>query len=192
TDTVLAELNNIGKVASSAGIDFQSWPLDLLADYIEKTHHRYVQDKSLEIIQYLTKICEVHGTNHPELFKIKKLFTKVIENLAMHMQKEELVLFPFIRKMEKTLRSGQFLEKPSFGSIKNPIETMEDEHLAEGDRYREIDNLSNHYTIPKDGCNTYQVTYTMLKEFEEDLHMHIHLENNILFPKAILLEERLM
>lgn len=198
TSVVLAELNSMGSATSSTnstsatGIDFQSWPLDLLADYIEKTHHRYVQDKSLEIIQYLAKICEVHGNNHPELFKIKELFTKVVENLLMHMQKEEMVLFPFIRKMEQTKRSGQFLERPSFGSIKNPIATMEDEHLAEGDRYREIDNLSNHYTVPKDGCSTYQVTYTMLKEFEEDLHMHIHLENNILFPKSILLEEQLM
>ena len=177
---------------SATGIDFQSWPLDLLADYIEKTHHRYVQDKSLEIIQYLAKICEVHGNNHPELFKIKELFTKVVENLLMHMQKEEMVLFPFIRKMEQTKRSGQFLERPSFGSIKNPIATMEDEHLAEGDRYRKIETLSNHYTIPEDGCNTYKITFAMLKEFEEDLHMHIHLENNILFPKSILLEEQLM
>ncbi len=198
TSRVLAELNNMGSATSSnsstssSGIDFQSWPLDLLADYIEKTHHRYVQDKSIEIVQYLAKICEVHGSNHPELFKIHELFSKVIANLAMHMQKEELVLFPFIRKMEQTKRSGQFLERPSFGSIKNPIDTMEDEHLAEGNRYREIETLSNGYTIPEDGCNTYKITFAMLKEFEEDLHMHIHLENNILFPKSILLEEQLM
>lgn len=195
TDNVLAELSNIGNATSStssAGIDFQSWPLDLLADYIEKTHHRYVQDKSLEVIQYLAKICEVHGSSHPELFKIQELFAKVVENLLMHMKKEELVLFPFIRKMEHTKRSGQFLERPSFGSIKNPIATMEDEHLAEGNRYREIDRLSNHYTMPEDGCNTYLMTYIMLKEFEEDLHLHIHLENNILFPKSILMEEQLL
>ena len=191
-ENVVNDLNAIGNANSSAGIDFKSWPLDLITDYIEKTHHRYVESKSLEIEPYLTKISEVHGSNHPELFEIKELFQKVVENLAQHMKKEELVLFPFIRKMEKVKRSGELLQKPSFGSIKNPINAMEDEHLAEGDRFRDIDRLSNNYTPPLDACNTYRVTYAMLKEFEDDLHLHIHLENNILFPKSILLEEKLM
>ena len=191
-DSVVADLNKISKENTSNSIDFQSWPLDLLADYIEKTHHRYVEDNSLEVIQYLDKICEVHGKNHPELYEIKELFAKVVENLAVHMKKEELVLFPFIRNMEKAKRSGQFLDEPSFGTIKTPINSMEDEHLAEGDRFKEIERLSNHYTTPQDGCSTYKVTFTMLKEFEDDLHRHIHLENNILFPKSILLEEQLM
>ena len=193
-DIVLNDLNaiNNAKASNAAGIDFKTWPLDLLADYIEKTHHRYVQDKSLEITPYLTKICDVHGENHPELYQIKDLFQKVVENLAQHMKKEELLLFPFIRKMETVKRSGTTLEKPSFGSIKIPIDEMEDEHLAEGDRFRSIEQLSNSYTPPQDACNTYRVTFAMLKEFEEDLHLHIHLENNILFPKSILMEEELI
>ena len=193
-EIILNDLNNIGNTnaSSSAGIDFKSWPLDLLADYIEKTHHRYVVDKTPELTAYLAKISEVHGGNHPELYQIKDLFQKVVENLAQHMKKEELLLFPFIRKMETAKRSGTTLEKPSYGSIKNTIDEMEDEHLAEGDRFRNIEMLSNNYTPPEDACNTYRVTFATLKEFEEDLHLHIHLENNILFPKSIQLEEQLM
>lgn len=193
-EVVLNDLNDIdnANVSNSGGIDFKSWPLDLLADYIEKTHHRYAEDKSIEIIPYLTKICEVHGENHPELHEIKELFELVAGNLAQHMKKEELVLFPYIRKMEKAKRGGELLEKPSFGSIENPINQMELEHSAEGDRFRNIERLSNNYTPPVDACNTYRVTFAMLKEFEDDLHLHIHLENNILFPKSILLEKQLL
>ena len=193
-DIVLRDLNEVANANASntTGIDFKTWPLDLLADYIEKTHHRYVEDKTPQIIPYLDKICEVHGEKHPELYQIKDLFQKVVENLAQHMKKEELLLFPFIRKMEKAKRSGELLQKLYFDSIKNLVNEMEDEHFAEGDRFRDIERLSHNYTPPEDACNTYRVTFAMLKEFEEDLHLHIHLENNILFPKSILMEEELM
>jgi regulator of cell morphogenesis and NO signaling len=193
-DIVLRDLNEVANANASntTGIDFKTWPLDLLADYIEKTHHRYVEDKTPQIIPYLDKICEVHGEKHPELYQIKDLFQKVVENLAQHMKKEELLLFPFIRKMEKAKRSGELLQKLNFDSIKNLVNEMEDEHFAEGDRFRDIERLSHNYTPPEDACNTYRVTFAMIKEFEEDLHLHIHLENNILFPKSILMEEELM
>ena len=190
--SVLSDLNSIGTANNSTSIDYQSWPLDLLADYVEKTHHRYVEDKSPEIKSYLDRICEVHGDNHPELHQIKELFQKTVENLAQHMKKEELIVFPFIRKMEKVKRSGELLQKPNFGSIKTPIDEMEEEHSAEGERLRDIDQLTNNYTPPADACNTYRVTYALLKEFEDDLHLHIHLENNILFPKSIQMEEQLI
>ena len=191
-EVVVNGLNAIGNVNNSAAIDFKSWPLDLLADYIEKTHHRYVEDKSPELIAYFEKICEVHGHNHTELYEIKELIQQTVGNLAQHMKKEELVLFPFIRKMETAKRSGQELQKPHFGSIQNPINEMESEHSAEGDRFRDIETLSNNYTPPEDACNTYRVAFAMLKEFQDDLHLHIHLENNILFPKSILLEKQLL
>ena len=193
-DIILKDLNEVTNTHASnnTGIDFKTWPLDLLADYIEKTHHRYVEDKTPQIIPYLDKICEVHGEKHPELYQIKDLFQKVVENLVQHMKKEELLLFPFIRKMEKAKRSGELLQKLNFDSIKNLVNEMEDEHFAEGDRFRDIERLSHNYTPPEDACNTYRVTFAMLKEFEEDLHLHIHLENNILFPKSILMEEELM
>lgn len=189
---VLSDLNAIGNKSSSSGIDFKSWPLDLLTDYIEKTHHRYVEDKSAELINFLETICEVHGENHGELYEIKELVQQNVDNLTQHMKKEELILFPFIRKMENAKRKSKVLEKPSFGSIQNPVSQMESEHYAEGERFRNIEMLSNNYTPPEDACNTYKVTFAMLKEFQDDLHLHIHLENNILFPKAILLEKQFL
>lgn len=176
---------------NNAAIDFQSWPLDLLAEYIEKKHHRYVEEKSLEIKPYLAKICKVHGEHHPELFKINEEFIECIGALAAHMKKEELMVFPFIKKMVASKINNQPLNKPGFGTVQNPIELMMDDHEAEGERFVRISELSNDYTPPEDACNTYRVTLALLKEFEDDLHLHVHLENNILFPKAIEMEKEL-
>jgi len=189
--SVVGDLNNLIRSKSEGAIDFQSWPIDLLADYIEKKHHRYVEEKSIEIKPYLDKICRVHGERHPELLEIKDYFYATAGELAMHMKKEELMMFPYIRKMVKAKQENTKAELPSFGSIKNLIETMMEEHTTEGDRFRKIEELSNNYTTPEDGCNTYRVTFALLDEFEQDLHLHIHLENNILFPKAIELEKEL-
>jgi regulator of cell morphogenesis and NO signaling len=169
---------------SEATTDYQSWPLDLLADYIEKKHHRYVQDKTLEIQPYLDKICRVHGEHHPELFEIKNEFNASAGELAAHMKKEELILFPFIRKMVKAKQENSNVEAAHFGTVKNPIQMMMDEHTVEGNRFRRIEELSNNYTPPQDACNTYRVSFALLKEFEQDLHLHIHLENNILVSKS--------
>lgn len=170
-------------------IDFNSWPLDLLADYIEKTHHRYVEEKTTIIMQFLNKLCSVHGGNHPELFKINTLFSECAGELAQHMKKEELILFPFVKKMVNTKETEGALAQPAFGTVSNPIAMMMHEHDTEGERFREIASLTNDYRVPADGCTTYRVTFAMLKEFEENLHTHIHLENNILFPKAMELEK---
>ncbi|AOC93380.1 Iron-sulfur cluster repair protein ScdA [Flavobacterium anhuiense] len=174
---------------NSGSIDFNSWPLDLLADYIEKTHHRYVEEKMNVLLPFLDKLCKVHGANHPELFKINELFIGCAGELSQHMKKEELVLFPFVKRMVKTKESDGVLSQPSFGTVSNPIAMMMHEHDNEGERFREIAELTNNYTPPADACTTYRVTFAMLKEFEADLHKHIHLENNILFPKAVTLEK---
>jgi regulator of cell morphogenesis and NO signaling len=170
-------------------VDFQSWPLDLLADYIEKKHHRYVEEKTLEIKPYLAKICQVHGEHHPELYKIQEEFLECASALTIHMKKEELVIFPFIQKMIISKNNNQFIEEPSFGTVQNPIAIMMADHKAEGERFVRITELSNNYTPPEDACATYRVTLALLKEFEDDLHLHVHLENNILFPKAIEMEK---
>lgn len=189
---VLNDLNKLTNAQPEGTVDYQSWPLDLLADYIEKKHHRYVEEKIQEIKPYLHKICSVHGERHPELFEINELFNAAAGELAMHMKKEELVLFPFIRKMQKAKQENIKLEAPHFGTVQNPIQMMMNEHTTEGDRFRKIEELSNNYTPPQDACNTYSVTFALLKEFEQDLHLHIHLENNILFPKAIKMEKSLI
>ena len=185
------ELEAVLKNPTNTPLDFNSWPLDVLADYIEQKHHSYVEEKVPVILQFLNKLCHVHGERHPELFEVYDLFSGASKALASHMKKEELVLFPFIKRMVKA-QSEQFsVQRLLFGTVENPIAMMKDEHDNEGERFRLISKLTNAYTAPEDGCTTYRVTYAMLEEFEQDLHKHIHLENNILFPKAITLEQDL-
>jgi len=172
--------------------DYKSWPLDLLADFIEKKHHRYVETQIPVIKALLEKIVRVHGERHPELTEIKTLFDQSIGELTVHMKKEELMLFPFIRKMVQASLSGGKNITASFGTVQNPVRMMMHDHDAEGERFRKISSLSNNYTAPEDACNTYRLAYATLKEFEDDLHRHIHLENNILFPKTIDLERSLL
>ena len=112
--------------------------------------------------------------------------------LAALMKREEISHFPAIRKMEQAKQNGSKLEKPHFGTVQNPIQMMMEEHETEGERFRLIDELSNNYTPPEDACSTYRVTYALLQEFENDLHQHIHLENNILFPKYAEMETELI
>lgn len=182
----------VEQASTSSVPDYDQWPLDLLADYIEKKHHRYVESTIPVLMQYLKKLAAVHGPSAPELVEIADIFTTSAGNLAMHMKKEELVLFPFIRKMVNAEMAGGSPEKPHFGSVENPIAGMEAEHETEGEHFRQIDALTKGYSVPEWGCNTYHVTMQLLKEFEEDLHLHIHLENNVLFPKAMDLEQKLM
>ena len=185
-------LDRVLKVAAEETMDFGFWPLDLLADYIEKKHHRYVEERTPLLLQYLNKLCKVHGDTHPELFEINRLFAESSNDLKAHMKKEELILFPYIRKMLKKSKNGVSpVDAPHFRSVRVPIKMMMREHENEGDRLGQIASLTDNYSPPADACNTYRVTYSLLDEFEKDLHRHIHLENNILFPKAIEHEEKL-
>lgn len=172
-------------------LDYDSWPIDLLADFIEKTHHRYVESAIPPLKQYLKKLAAVHGNSGPYLRVIEEIFNESAGNLAQHMKKEELMLFPYIRKMVLAKDGKVELSTPTFGKVENPIRMMIMEHETEGDHFKQIEELSNGYEIPDWGCNTYAVTMQLLKEFQNDLHTHIHLENNILFPKALELEQML-
>jgi regulator of cell morphogenesis and NO signaling len=163
--------------------------LDELTNYIVKRHHVYVRESIPPLKKNLEKICQVHGEHHPELFQIKELFNGSADALTLHMQKEENVLFPYIQQLELAKKENTSLPRAHFGSVSNPIEMMLAEHQNEGERFDEISRLSNHYTLPEGGCTTYEVTLKQLSDFENDLHRHIHLENNILFPKAIELEQ---
>ena len=187
---LLEELESVLSTTDGQSIDYKSCRLDLLAEYIEKTHHRYVEEKIPVLRQFLDKLCKVHGERHPELFKVNDLFTASAGELSAHLKKEELVLFPFIKKMVKATLDHSAVQAPHFGTVENPITMMMSEHDNEGERFRQIAELTNNYNPPADACNTYKVTYAMLDEFEKDLHLHIHLENNILFPEAIKLEKR--
>lgn len=163
----------------------KDWPLDLIADYVEKTHHRYVTSQTPVIESYLNKIVQVHGARHPELKEISALFQQTAGELAMHMKKEELMLFPFIRKIATASISGAKIPPPPFEHIAQPIQAMEADHEAEGERSARIRALCNNYLAPADACNTYRLSFQLLHDFETNLHQHIHIENNILFPRAI-------
>lgn len=191
-EQVVHQLIEATQSGSTEGEDFKTWPLDLLADYIEKKHHRYVEARTEEIRPFLDKVCRVHGERHPELLEINRHFTDSTRELASHMKKEELILFPAVRQMVNAQREKAPAPRLAFGSVGNPIQMMMEEHSNEGDRFRIIEALTNNYTPPQDACNTYRVTFAMLKEFEADLHRHIHLENNILFPKALQTEASLV
>ncbi len=187
-EKVYKDLENL-PASGQKSIDFTSWPLDLLADYVEKTHHRYVEDKTPILQQFLDKLCKVHGDRHPELFEITEIFNESAQEMAAHMKKEELILFPFIRNIVKAKQTGGELRPPHFGSVENPVNMMMHDHTAQGELFERISELTDAYVPPADACNTYRVTYQMLAEFDDDLHTHIHLENNILFPKSVEMEK---
>ncbi|MDD7888027.1 iron-sulfur cluster repair di-iron protein [Flavivirga sp. 57AJ16] len=192
TSELVHSLKHVLNTKTDQSIDYKSWPLDLLIDYIEKKHHRYVEEKIPVIKQFLDKLCRVHGERHPELFEVNELFTASAGELAQHLKKEELVLFPFVKKLVKAELTNTPMASPGFGTVKNPIAMMVQEHDNEGVRFRRIAEITDHYTPPADACNTYKVTFAMLEAFEQDLHLHIHLENNILFPSAEKLESKLV
>ena len=188
-----ALINDLQSLPSgnSNEVDVRDWPLDLLANYIVRIHHQYVRDKTPMLLQFLDKIAKVHGDHHPELHEINRIFQESARDLASHFVKEENVLFPYIEQLVRAKQPGQPLGEIPFGTVENPVAMMMHEHSVEGDRFEEIVKLTNNYTVPADACNTYRVSFQMLQEFENDLNRHIHLENNILFPKAIALEKEL-
>ncbi len=181
----LDELDNQKEKPSQ---DFNNWELDFLVDYIVNTHHKYVIESIPILDAYSSKVASVHGTTHPEVVEIANLYRAVSEELSMHMHKEEAILFPIVKEIVRASRNNETLQPTPFGTIKNPINMMETEHDSAGRSFEAIRDLSNNYTPPESACNTYRVLFAKLEEFENDLHQHIHLENNILFPKAIKLE----
>jgi regulator of cell morphogenesis and NO signaling len=172
--------------------NYNSWKLDFLIDHILNIHHTYVEESIPLILQYSNRVAEVHGHHYTEVLKINTLFNEAANELASHMQKEETILFPYIKSLLSLELAKEPLNSPPFGSINNPITMMEMEHEAVGDIFKEIAALTNNYTPPEDACNTFRALYAKLDEFEQDLHQHIHLENNILHPKAKQLEQNLI
>jgi len=187
-------IEDLNKVSKEVFVEdsVEAYELDDLIDYIIKKHHSYIVKMAPEIESFLNKIVEVHGAHHPELKKIKDIYQEITGELFSHMGKEENILFPLIKELVNTQKNKNKINFSHCGTIQNPINVMEMEHEAVGNSFREIRKISNNLTAPKDACNTYKTSFALLDEFENDLHRHIHLENNILFPKAIDLEEGLL
>lgn len=171
--------------------NYNAWSLDFLVSYIVNNHHHYIRTTSSVIIEHGQKVTIAHGKNHPEIIEVNKVFTLLWKELNQHMMKEEQILFPYIDQMAKALTKSLKVENPFFGTVRNPIKMMENEHQSAGEELSEIKSLTNNFSLPEDACSTFRVYYQGLKEFEQDLHKHIHLENNILFPKSIELESHL-
>lgn len=191
-DQVVQELETLTKQTGSAAHDFDSWNIGFLADYIENTHHQFVKKAIPQILPLAAKVAEVHGDNHVEVIRIHVLFQDLADELLSHLQKEEMILFPYIKKLVAEDAAGKCSDPSCFGSIGSPIAVMESEHENAGEILKEMFRISDGYTAPEDACNTFRVLYGKLKEFEDDLHRHIHLENNILFPKAIEMEQAVL
>lgn len=187
------ELDEIEQTTQNPSQNFNKWNLDFLIDFIVNTHHVYVAGNIPVIHEYAQKVASRHGENHPEVVEIASKFNDVANELRMHMAKEENILFPYIKQLVEAKEENQTgMQPPPFGSIQNPIQMMEAEHDVAGNVLKSIAELSDQYTPPAGACTTFQLLYAKLEEFENDLHQHVHLENNILFPKAIMLEEELL
>lgn len=167
--------------------NYAAWELPFLADYIVTTHHGYLDENTSQIAVYAHKIAEVHGAHHPEVVEIARIFDIIANDMTAHLREEEEVLFPGIKRIYAARKTGEDPVEEDMEAIKACLTKLNLEHEAIGDAVHEIRHLSKGYEIPSDVCNTFVVTYRKLKEFEEDLHKHVHLENNILFPKANLL-----
>ncbi|HET9825041.1 MAG TPA: iron-sulfur cluster repair di-iron protein [Chitinophagaceae bacterium] len=183
TDVIVGEVENVLKQETTSLMDFEKLSLSELVNYIVSTHHAYTKKELPQIFAYLQKVSSKHGERHNELHQIFECFASLKDEMEMHMKKEEHILFPKIVELEKGIEK---LNQTGL-SISVPLSVMEDEHEYAGKCMELIRSLSNDYTPPVDACTTYRLSFAALEAFERDLHQHVHLENNILFPKAIYL-----
>lgn len=189
-DVVLAlEQGSNFRPATEANLpDFANGERGNLIEHIVTTHHAYVKQELPRLHQLLNKVVSVHGKAHPELGQIQQAFQGMSAELISHMMKEEHILFPHIVAVEDAISRGLPKPKPVFGTVANPVHMMELEHDSAGAALKLISEISGNYTPPGEACFRYKTLYTALKEFESDFHQHVHLENNILFPRAIAME----
>lgn len=188
-------INNLAEETTNQEVlsthNYNGWDCDCLTDHIVQTHHEYVIKAIPQILPLAQTVVEVHGAKHTELVIIQSLFQQLSNEMLLHLKKEELVLFPQIKKLSRAEPDENGAGKSGFGSVKSPISVMETEHETAGIMVTRLSKLSNGYTPPDDACQTFRLFFDKLKEFEADLHLHVHLEDNILFPKAIALEQAL-
>jgi len=191
-DQVLQSLEEAELASRRTGKD-RDWRRESLTDliaHISSTHHKYVREEIARLRPLLEKVRSVHGKNHPELLRIQVTFGDLAQELTMHLMKEEMVLFPYVVRMEEAVVQKDPVLPPPFGTVQNPVSMMMHEHDTAGIALRLMRQASGDYTPPPDACVSYQTLYQALNEFEVDLHQHIHLENNILFPRAIEMEQK--
>lgn len=189
-ESVVALLNCLQGLGfdDSGATDWQTIPLSELTKYIVDKHHKFARAELVRLKELLAKVCSVHSRNHPELFRIRDIFFRLQADLTDHMLKEEKILFSHIERLETSIARGEQSPRPAFGSICNPVRIMTQEHDEAGQALRGLREATSNYQPPADGCISFRTLYEGLEGFEKDLHQHIHLENNILFPRAAQLE----
>ena len=185
--TIIEEIAAVKNLPVERRQDYSSWELSFLADYIINVHHSYLKENTAQIAGNAQKIAAVHGTRHPEVIEIATIFNKIAIDLTAHLKEEEEEFFPAIKRVDIQKKTGTTAAATDIEIIKNSLKKLIHEHEEVGDAIHQIRHLAGGYAIPGDACNTFMVTYQKLKEFEDDLHKHVHLENNILFLKAALL-----
>jgi regulator of cell morphogenesis and NO signaling len=185
-EQMLAETDTL---VMDSRLDFQKLSPAELIRYILETHHVFTKTEMARLEALTTKVVSAHGENHSELLAVQTLLRELCEDLTRHMLKEEQILFPFVVELEQSRLQDRRPPFAPFGTVNNPIRMMMMEHDTAGEILRELRQLTSDFTVPADGCFSYQTLYQALEAFEQDLHQHIHLENNILFPKAVGLED---
>jgi regulator of cell morphogenesis and NO signaling len=188
-DSLMDELNLVMD-STQSDLFFPSMPLGELIDHIYKTHHKYIYDNGPITAQFVNKVAHVHGERHPETVEVAKVFNELLSELNHHMMKEENIIFPYVKSLLKKEAGLSDMHFQAF--VSQPVRVMEMEHDHAGEILKKLSELTSEYTPPVDACNTYKAAYANLGAMEDDIHFHIHLENNILFPKAIELENNLV
>jgi len=187
-EEILDRLRENSKHVSPGEVNWTSAPLSDLTRHIREKHHKYVREAIPRVRALLAKVREKHGGTHREIEEVERLFGDVGREMITHMQKEEQILFPYIDALERSVNEKGSLEPPFFQTVRNPINVMMKEHDAAGDLVKQIRKATGEYTPPEDACTSYKTLYQDLHQFEADLHQHVHLENNILFPRAVDME----
>lgn len=189
-EAVTRSLEAVGSAAQLREIvDWNTQPMAALMNHIVEKHHTFCRQEVARLEPLLEKVAGVHGAAHAELRRIKTLFSGLSKELLMHLTKEEQTLFPYIARMEESVIQGIAFPRPAFGTVQNPVRMMVLEHDNAGAALHEMRKLSGNYQLPPDACNSYRALYDGLTAFERDMHQHVHLENNILFPHAVAMED---
>jgi len=188
-DDALARLQTgLAAAQPKTGREWKNEPLTELIAHISNTHHVFVRQECPRIEKLAEKVVSVHGATHPELLQVQGLFGDLADELSVHLMKEEQVLFPYVIRMEEAAIAKEPVPPAMFGTVVNPVRMMMQEHDGAGAVLKKLREITGDYAVPADGCISYTTLYEALQAFEADLHQHIHLENNILFPRAVAME----
>ncbi len=182
--TISKEIEDVKNKQVERDQNYASWELPFLIDYIVNVHHGYLKDNTGQIKAHIKKIAAVHGERHSELSEISAIFDKIAHDLSIHLKEEEEELFPALKRAEMSNKKDSAIPPEDLGLISHSLENLAQDHEKIGEAVHRINHLTSGYKIPDDACNTFTLTYRELEEFEDDLHKHVHLENNILFVEA--------